>query len=127
MEPSAEFLVRSNSGVPKPQVTPQPSTSSPPMEKELALEETANPTRLEVARGKKIPEMTSWVAEQLKLACDTEQKMSARIEALEAALHAKGGHVTDTEEESALHHLQAKMQDAHSKLDSLLGVSSSPE
>ncbi|KAL3682219.1 hypothetical protein R1sor_000241 [Riccia sorocarpa] len=82
---------------------------------------------LEVARGKKVPKMTLWVAEQLKLARDTEQKMGARIEALEAALHAKGGHVTDTEEESALQHIQAKMQTANSKLDSLLGVSSSPK
>ncbi|KAL3697153.1 hypothetical protein R1sor_011229 [Riccia sorocarpa] len=198
MEPSAEFLMRSSSGEPTSQVTPQSSTSSLPMEKELGkfllelkkgstrilsliqqhgkvkgieteddvaetLKRTLTPTpptdltpwknsvttllrelslerahtqrlkkqrpqlELEVARGRKIPEMTSWVAEQLKLACDTEHKMSAKIEALEAALHAKGGHVTATEEESALHHLQAKMYDAHSKLDSLLGVSSSPE
>ncbi|KAL3696630.1 hypothetical protein R1sor_010706 [Riccia sorocarpa] len=104
----AETLKRTLTPTPPTDLTPW-KNSVTTLLRELSLER-AHTQRLkkqrtqlemEVARGKKIPEMTSWVAEQLKLARDTEQKMGARIEALEAALHAKGGHVTATEEESA--------------------------
>ncbi|KAL3675544.1 hypothetical protein R1sor_025492 [Riccia sorocarpa] len=89
------------------------------------LEEQRVQLEAEVARAKKIPEMTSWVTDQLKLARDTEQKLTTRNTALEAALHAKGGHLTKTEEEKALQHIQTKMAVAHSSLEALLGMTSS--
>ncbi|KAL3701687.1 hypothetical protein R1sor_019709 [Riccia sorocarpa] len=89
------------------------------------LEEQRVELEAEVARAKKIPEMTSWVADQLKLARDTEQKLTARNTALEAALHAKEGQLTDTEEEKALQHIHTKLAVAHSSLEALLGVTSS--
>ncbi|KAL3684052.1 hypothetical protein R1sor_002074 [Riccia sorocarpa] len=88
------------------------------------IEEQLAHLELEITCARKILEMTSWVDEYLNLTKEREQKLAAKVEALKAPLHPKGGLSTEKEEEDALQLIHEKMETVNIKLESLLGISS---